>query len=538
MTGEALILAHDLGTSSDKAALVTARGEVVAVAVEKVATSFPRPTWAEQDPADWWRAVAATTRRVLEEGGARPAKVRALAFSSQMLGVVAVDGDGTVLRPAIIWLDSRAGDVAKRLARGGWPRVRLHGVKVSLRKLARWLRITGGGPSPVGKDPPWKLAWLREHEPDVWAATHKVLDCKDYLVHACTGVFVTSRDAANLTWAFDNRPGRMRWSPTLLKMLDLPLEKLPEVHASTDVVGGLLEGAAGELGLVAGTPVVCGCGDVAAAAVGSGAVREKATHVYVGTSGWVVAPLRKRTLHLGSFTGSICGADPDKYNFVAEKEVAGEAFEWFLRVAGSGERVVATTPGGGATPLELLDEEAAKSPPGAGGVMFFPWLFGERAPVDDDALRGAFFNLSLDDRHEHLARAVYEGVALNFRWGFAGFEAKRVNLPGDAVNAIGGGVKSNVFCQILADATGRTIRRVVDPQHAGARGTALVAAVGLGTYPDFDSLAPLFEFEATFEPNPRARRLYDVLFGHFLRFHAATKPLYRQVHLDRDLFAR
>ncbi|MHA1734687.1 MAG: xylulokinase [Promethearchaeota archaeon] len=531
VASEDLILTHDLGTSQDKGALVTTRGRVVASARESYPVSHPKPNWAEQDPEDWWGAVVETTRRVLEETGTTPERVKAVVFSCQMLGVIPVDGGGEPLRPAIIWLDSRAGESAKGFVQHGWPHIKLHGVKVSVRALVRWLRITGGGPSPVGKDPIWKVLWLRENEPDVWRETRKVLDVKDYLVHRCTGKFAMSRDSANLTWLFDTRPGHFKWHPKLLGQFNLTADLFPEVVPSTEVVGPLTERAAAELGLTTSTKVVCGSGDVAAATVGAGTVRENATHIYIGTSGWIVAPVTRRVLHIGSFTGSICHADPTKYIFVAEKETAGACVEWFLRTLGQQEAEEAERRG--VSPYDVLEEEARAAEPGSNNLMFFPWLFGERAPVDDDTVRGAFFNLSLDHDREHFARALFEGVALNFRFALKGFTARKVLGPGDPVNVIGGGALSDTWCQIIADATNHPVQRVEDPQQAGARGAALIAAVGLGYYRDFESLEPLFRVERRFTPDPGTRRVYDFLFQKFVEFYRANKTLFRDLNWFR-----
>lgn len=525
------ILAHDLGTSSNKGVLVDLEGRILATASAEYPVTHPHPNWAEQDPEDWWSAVVETTRAVLHETGTLPEQVAGMVFACQMLGVIPVDETGQALRPAIIWLDSRAGDEAKEFTGRGWPHYRIHGVKVNVWQLLRWLHITGGGPSPVGKDPVWKMAWIREHEPDVWARTHKLLDCKDYLVARCTGRVVMSRDSANLTWLYDTRPGHFQWHPKLLARVEIPVALLPEVVPCTEVVGTLTTAAAGELGLLPSTQVVCGSGDVAAASVGSGAVRAHATHVYVGTSGWIVAPVEKRLVDISTFTGSICSADPTKYIFIAEKETAGGCVEWFLRTIGRQE--VAEAEERGISPYEVLDEKAARVAPGADNLLFFPWLFGERAPIDDDTVRGAYFNLSLDHTRDHFVRALYEGVALNFRFGFQGFVRKKVNLPGDLVNIIGGGAKSDVWCQIIADATNRVVQRVRDPQAAGARGAGLIAAVGLGFYPSFEALEPLFEFDRRFEPIPAHREVYDFLYQRFTRFYELTKPLFRDLNWFR-----
>lgn len=477
-------LGFDVGTSGTKAVLVDATGTLRASASCTYALSHPVPHWAEQDPADWWQAVVTCTRRMLAGSGVAPEDVAALSFAGQMLGLVPVDATGNPTRPAISWLDNRADREAARLVR------RLGGRRV-LRTLA--------GAVFTGKDIVPKVAWLRVHEADVYARTHAFCDVTGYLVARATGQLRIDHTGAAATGLLDRR--RRRWSPLLARVAGFPLAKMPPVVPSTAVVGGLTAGAARDLGLPAGLPVAMGLADIASAAVGAGALGDGAAHVYLGTSSWLCVSLA-RPLDVGRHgMVSVPSAAPGMFIMIGESETAGACVDWLAGCLGMAA--------GEANTYRELNALAAAAPAGARGLLFAPWLFGERSPVGDTDVRGAFLNLDLQHRRADLARAVFEGVALNLRWLLDA--AARARVPCRELRAIGGGTRSDVWLQIIADVTGRPVRRVAHADAAGAIGCALVGAVAVGALPSVAAIADVIATEQTFTPDPVHAPVYERL---------------------------
>jgi len=507
--GQRYVISYDVGTGGSKAVLADLQGNIVSYRFEPYQTSYPRPNWAEQDPADWWRAVCSSTRRLLEGSGVRAESVIGLGFATQMLGVLPLDGAGHPLRPAIIWLDSRADEQARRLVR------RLGGERVVA-------RIAGAVPS--GKDVICKLMWLKEEEPQVWRQAQRIVDVNGYLVLRCTGNAVIDQTNAAATGLLDNKT--RDWSPLYARLLRIPLEKLPPVKRSIDVAGVLSEEAAEEMGLKPGTPVIGGMGDVPAAATGSGALGEGDAHIYVGTSGWLcISVSRPRSLSRYGIA-SIASADPRSFLLIGETETAGACLKWFAEQLATKDEWSQAQ--GEMGIFAVLDEAAAKVPPGSGKVIFNPWMFGERSPVTDTTLRGAFLNISLESRREDLLRSVYEGVAMNFRWlleavGGAGF-------PCPTVRAIGGGARSDLWMQIFADVTGHTVEAVEDSQEAGAVGCALAVAVALNVYRDYRELKKVVRVRRTFTPQQENRRVYDELFRAFRGSYRGLSGIYGRIN--------
>ncbi|MCU0270765.1 MAG: FGGY-family carbohydrate kinase [Acidimicrobiales bacterium] len=459
----ALFVGHDLGTGGDKAVLVDDRGRLLGSAFEPYPIEHLQPGWAEQDPRDFWEAVGATTRRVLDEAGAGPGDVRAVGFAAQMLTMVPVDRWGEPTRPAISWLDSRAEVEARRLVR------RLGGPRV-VAALA--------GAVPSGKDVLCKLAWLRAHEPDVVARTAAFCDATGFLVARATGALVADDTAAGATGLLDRRT--RTWDRRLALATRTPLRGLPPVRSCADVVGGLRPAAARDLGLRAGTPVVAGMGDVPAALVGSGAVRPGDVHVCLGTSGWVcvTTPTGRDLARHGVF--ALPAPQPGLFALVGEMETAGECLDWIATRLAEGDDHAR---------IGALLDEAGSVPAGSDGLLFLPWLYGERSPVTDTTLRGGFLNLSLEHTRAHLVRAVLEGVACNLRWTLEVLAA--AGHTGTTLRVIGGGARSDLWLQVLADATRRTVEVPAHPFAAGAMGAALTAAVGVGAVADYAAIADL-----------------------------------------------
>lgn len=506
MPGETYIIAHDVGTGGSKAALTDLEGNILASRFKPYDTSYPREHWAEQDTGDWWNAITGTTREVLDETKVDPARVAGIVYATQMIGVLPVDRGGNPLRPAIIWLDARAREQADKI----------------VRRLTKTILLAVAGGLPTGKDVIPKLMWLRQHEPDVYRETYKVLEVNSYLVQRSCGEFVYDYAAASGTGMFNFK--KKDWDPMLFKLFRLDPEKMPRVAASFDKAGGLKEASAEEMGLPAGIPVFCGTGDVPSATVGSGAVLDGQGHVYIGSSGWIAVTMPKAANDGRKGIVSIASADPERYLLLAETESAGACFKWFA------ENVAPELPDRGPTGdvYDYLNEVAATSEPGSHKLIFCPWMYGERSPIPDTTVRGGFINLSLDHTRGDIVRAVLEGVALHGRWMLEG--VRGCGFEDVVLRAIGGGAKSELWMQIYADALGVTVECVHEPQESGARGAALIAALGLGAHRDFASLSEAVKVTGVYTPREEYRKVYDEAFETFTEAYRSLKKLYERAN--------
>ena len=513
------ILAVDLGTSGVKVAITGVRGELVASAVERYPLHVVGGGGVEQDPADWWDAVLRGTRRVLGEGGVDPARVVGVGCSAQWSGTVPVDDRGRPLMRAVIWMDSRGAEQVRRITRG-FPAVQGYGVG----RLAAWVRRSGGAPAHSGKDTVAHILWIRDRLPDVYRRTHKFLEPRDWLNFQLTGRMASSPDAATLLWATDTRDvGAVRYDDHLLGLAGLDRDKLPDLVPSATVLGPLRPEAAAALGLPPTAQVVTGAPDIMASAIGAGTVADFDAHLYLGTSSWLVCHVPFRKTDLFHNLASVPSAIPGRYLLANEQETAGvclaELGSWlFPPEAGA-------PPG---DPYPAMLALAAEVPAGSDGLVFTPWLNGERTPVDDRTVRGGFFNQSLGVTRGHLVRAVLEGVACNSRWLLTYVE-RFVGRRLEAVTLVGGGARSELWCQVHADVLGRVVRQAADPVLATARGAALQASVALG-HLGWDEVAATVPIARTFEPDPAHRQVYDTLFPEFVNLYRSTRKLYARLN--------
>jgi xylulokinase len=520
---ETFVLAVDLGTGGPKVAVVSSSGGILASASMPVALRLLPHGGAEQDPQEWWTATCAAARRALEDCSVSPARIAAVGCTAQWSGTVAADRDGIPLRPAVIWMDSRGASAIRRQVRGG-----LSILGYDVRKLKRWIRLTGGAPGQSGKDPTAHILWLRESEPDVYAATYKFLEPVDWLNQRLTGRFSASFDSITAHWVTDNRRiAAIDYDPRLLQMAGLERAKLPDLVPPATMVGTLVSEAAEQLGLPAGLPVSTGSGDLHSAAVGSGAVADYAGHLYIGTSSWISCHLPDKKTDALHNVASIPAAVPGRYLVADEHETAGACLTFLAELLfgadGNGDEHSVS----GDT-YRQLDDLAAKVPAGSNGALFTPWLNGERSPVDDHTIRAGFHNLSLATSRSDLVRSVYEGVALNSRWLLGAVE-RFVGRRFDQLAFIGGGANSEVWSQIHADVTGRRIVGVAEPVLANVRGAGLLALLALGriTVGDIPSLV---ETGRMFEPDPANDAVYDELFGEFVNLYKQTKQIHRRLN--------
>ncbi|HET9934409.1 MAG TPA: FGGY-family carbohydrate kinase [Polyangiaceae bacterium] len=518
------VLAWDLGTSGAKVGIVAPSGVVLGTEFEPVGLSLSNGG-AEQSPDEWWKALVLATRRLLAREMVPTQSIAAVGVTAQWSGTVMVDAQGRALGNAVIWMDTRGAPAVKRLT-GGFPEVQGY----ALHRLWRWMRLTGGAPTHAGKDPIGHILWLREARPELYARTHKFLEPKDYLISRLTGRFTATFDSIAMHWVTDNRdPRHIDYDAGLLDLVGLEQKQLPELCGAPDIVGTLLPGCAEELGLDASVVVVGGAADVHSGAIGAGTTRDFATHLYVGTSSWISCHLSAKKTDVLHNMAALPAAIPGRYLLLNAQETAGACLTHVADNLLFADDELGTP----APPnvFELFDRVAARAPAGSGRLLFLPWLYGERTPVEDARLRGGFVNYSLEHRRSHVLRSVLEGVAYNARWLFGHVE-RFVAKSIPELRFIGGGANSNLWCQIFADVLGREIARVDAPRSSNLRGAGLIAFVGLGEF-DFDEVAERVPVERRFEPKPELRALYDELFAEFLELHDKNRGILRR--LNRDL---
>ncbi|MCK6576734.1 MAG: FGGY-family carbohydrate kinase [Anaerolineae bacterium] len=526
-----LILVHDVGTTSSKSCLYRLGGslEIVETALEEYPLYVLDNGGIEQDPDQWWGAICRGTHRVLRQAQVAPEAVQGMAFCAQMQGFIPVDASGTALCRAMSYMDTRGTAQRRRYLGDGL--IKIEGMNAV--KLLNALRITGGA-SASAKDPVWKYLWLRDERPDLFDAMHCWMDVKDYMVMRCTGEFTFGCDTAHATFLFDTRPGRLSWHHGLCRTYDVNPDHLPPVVRATDPVGGLTAVAAEALGLPVGLPVFGGGGDVTLIALGSGSLETNSTHIYIGTSGWVCAAVDRRMTDINGMVASILAAVPGRYNYISEQETSGRCLQWIrdhLALDEIGvyleQRTIADREEEYRSLYAYLGKVVEQTPPGAGGVIFTPWLHGNRSPFEDPYARGIFFNINLQTGKRDLIRAVLEGDAYHKRWMLETVEKK---IPRrEVVRFVGGGARSDTWGQILADVTGRVIEVIERPENAGAAGAALVCGVGLGAI-RFEDVPRIVRVARTFTPRPQVHALYDRQYAVFRQLHQQNKRLFRQLN--------
>ncbi|GIE95521.1 xylulokinase [Paractinoplanes rishiriensis] len=527
MPQPAQVLAIDLGTSGMKAALVAADGTVTGWAERAVPLEVLPGGGAEQDPLAWWDALGEV---VAELGRRHPEHLRAvttICSSTQGEGTIAVDADGNPLTRCISWLDMRgAGHLRRQF--GGFPAYR----GFAVRKIARWLRLTGGMPSGTGKDPAAHMLLIRDTMPDVYRRTRTFLNVLDWINLKLTGRTVATVDSILTSWVTDNRRiNRISYAPSLVAASGIDGDKLPPIVACTEVIGTLSADAAVHLGLPPTIRVVAGAIDNTAAAIGAGTVRDHEPHLYLGTSSWIAAHVPYKKTDVLAGIASVPCALPDRYLMTALQATAGANLTWLrdkvveyddpLLSAGRVSRDEGSI-------FDAFDKIIPAVPPGANGVLYTPWLYGERAPVDDPNLRAAFLNISLDTTRSDLLRAVFEGVALNTRW-LTGAVNRFLDTRVSSLVITGGAARSDSWCQIFADVLDVEIRRDANPVAVNARGAGWIGAVGAGLI-DFADLPGLARNDHVFEPDPARRATYDEIYGVYQDLHKRLAPVYRRLN--------
>ncbi|MGE5071828.1 MAG: xylulokinase [Anaerolineae bacterium] len=522
----AFILAIDLGTSGPKVALFSTRGELVDSEFEPNTLQLLPDGGAEQSADEWWRAIDVAVKRLLARGRVPNEQIIAIGTTGQWSTTVALDEAGNALGPAVSWMDTRGAPYVRRLMDGIFKVS-----EYSLPKLLRWLDRTAGVPGMAGKDSIAHILYLKDRQPDLYRRTYKFLEAFDYVGFRLTGCMAASFDSITLCWLTDNRYiSNICYDDGLVKSSCIDRAKLPDLKPADAVLGNLLPDIAREWGLRPDVQVVMGSPDTHSAAIGSGAVRDFDCHFYIGTSSWLVCHIPFKKTDLATSQASLPSAIPGHYILVDSQECAGICLQYLRDNLLFHEDLLPTGPKP-ENAYQLFDQIVAQVPAGSGRLIFTPWLYGERAPIDDRNVRGVFFNQSLETTRKEMIRAVYEGIAYNARWLLKSAEPflkRRV----EAINMVGGGARSDIWCQIHADVLDRPIRQMKDPIQANVRGAALLASAALGhiTYDEIPECVPVAQ---TFTPNPAHRRIYDELFGEFVAIYKNNRKSFARLNAIR-----
>lgn len=516
------LLAIDMGTSSAKAAVVAADGTLAGAATRPIETRHLPGGGAEQDPEQWWDAVCAAGREAVERSRVPPERVIAVRCTTQWAVTVAVNAEGEAISPAISWMDTRGGPYVRRLV-DGFPRVSGYG----LRRLARWIRITGGVPVRAGFDGLGHLLHLKHERPDVYADASTFLEPMDYLNLRLCGRAAASFGTVYPYWLTDNRDvSDVRYDPVLVEWAGVDPAKLPELLPVDAVVGGLTGQAGARLGLDPATRVLTGLSDAQAATVGAGIVEPRRGYFSIGTTSWLSCLVDAKKTDLRHLIATMPAGLPGRHLVVAEQGPAGRCLE-FLRdsvlydAAGADDRPPEDA-------FERFEGMAASVAPGSDGLIFTPWLAGVAAPSEDPLTRSAFFNQSLQTTRAHYVRAVMEGVAHNLRW-LRDHVQRFARADFDRLTFIGGAALSPTWCQILADVLDCEIARVADPRHANAAGVALAGFAALGEI-EVAEIPAAVRIAAVHSPDRAAARTYDAAFEQFLRLYRRNRRVYRALN--------
>lgn len=499
------LLGIDVSTTATKALVIDDKGNVITVASDEYEFFTPRPLWAEQNPADWWRACVNVIRRVLEKIPAR--EIAGIGLTGQMHGLVLLDAEGNVLRPCIMWNDQRTGAQCAQITE------RAGGIHNLLQLI--------GNPVLPGFTAP-KILWVRENEPEVYARAAHVLLPKDYLRYKLTGVYATEPSDASGMALLD--VAKRNWSDELLKALDIPRAWLPDVYESPVVSAKISASAAHETGLLEGTPVVGGGGDQAAQAVGTGIVQEGIVSATLGTSGVVFASSDSYRLEPNGLLHAFCHAAPNKWHLMGVMLSAAGSFRWFRDALGQAEIEMAKAEQRDV--YDVLTAEAAHAPAGCEGLIFLPYLSGERTPYPDPDARGVYFGLTLRHGKPHMVRATLEGVAYGLRDSLELMRALGLNIT--QVRASGGGARSALWRQILADVFDSEIA-LVNITEGAAYGAALLAGVGSGVYASVeDACAQTIRITDSVKQG-RDVRVYDDYYQVYRALYPALKEQFKTV---------
>jgi xylulokinase len=493
------LLGIDVGTGGTRAVLIDSRGRVISSATaEHAPMSSPRIGWAEQSPEDWWRAACQAIRECLAKSSSSAQEVSAIGLTGQMHGLVLLDAQDHVVRPAIIWCDQRTGEECQEITK-----------QVGAQRL---IELTAN-PALTGFTLP-KIWWVRRHEPELWARVRSLMLPKDYIRFRLTGARAIDVADASGTLMFD--VVHRRWSQPMLEISRLDKALLPKVYESPEISGRMHEEGARSSGLRPGIPVAAGAGDQAAGAVGMGIVKPGAVSATIGTSGVVFAATSTPVLEPKGRIHTFCHAIPNRWHVMGVTQGAGLSLRWFRDQFGAGKD-------DGRDPYDRLVDEAAKTPPGADGLLWAPYLMGERTPHLDPNARGALVGITAQHTRAHVIRAILEGVAFSLRDTLTLF--REIGVPIESIRLGGGGARSPLWQQIQADIYGMPVE-LIEADEGGAYGAALLAGVGTGNWPSVElACETSVRVAKRVEPNPKTAELMNLQYAEYRKLYPALQGI-------------
>lgn len=500
------IIAHDVGTQSNKAVLIGTDGSVYNSSEEKFEIEFPRPGWVEQDPKDYWKAICITTNRVIAKLEQED-KVLAMVFSTQAMGIIPMDKKGKLLHNNISWVDARAHKQAKKLMN---------------RFLGKSIFKKMTGIELSSKDVIPKIMWIKEELPEVYNNTYKFLDVNGYLKYKCTDRMVAEWSGA-CSYGFNL--DKKDWERLLFKIAGIDVRKLPDLVRSTDLIGTLTERAAQELGLSTDVKIFGGCDDTQSAAMGSGQIGHNQAHIYLGSSAWVgISNQKNRKFKHG--VASLQSADPKATLLVGITESAGVNVEWAMNKLYKKEKEQ------GDDIYELMEKEVSKIPAGSDNLLFTPWFQGERTPITDTTVRSTIFNLSLEHNRGHIMSALLEGIGYNLKWTLNNIR-RDYRITINEITVIGGGSQNDAWMQSLSDILQIKLNITKNPKMGGAIGSAMTAFVGLGLETDFSRIKEFNGISKSFVPRKDYKDIYHDMFENYKVLYYSLKKAYHSINYKR-----
>ncbi len=526
------IIAYDIGTTGVKTCLFEISNKITLIqsAMEGYDLIVLENGGVEQDPEHWWKAMCHTTEIVMNSSNIKKENISGISFCAQMQAVVMIDKNGIPIRRAMSYMDNRAEEEMKKGIMSGFKVAGLNAYK-----LLKSILISGAVSASV-KDPVWKYKWVENNEPEIFSKLFKWLDVKDFLVSKACGEFLMSEDSAFATLLYDTRKGKKQFSQELCNLMGVNINHLPNVCKSTDKVGTLTEKTAKELCLTPNIPVFSGGGDASLIGIGAGAVEEGEAHIYMGTSGWVSVVVKKQKLDIKNMIASIVGANPNFYYYFAELETAGKCLEWVkdhlaldeIGLFLEGKEVWKDSESKYKDLYDFMMDSVKDVPAGSNGVIFTPWLHGNRCPFEDHNARGMFFNIGLETGKTEMIHSVIEGICYHLRWQLEAIETNVKTKP--VIKLVGGGALSPLTCQILSDMLGREIETVNNPQDVGAVGAAITAAVGLGVIDSIVSSKELISPNRKYVPNINNTEVYNKFFPVFKSLYKNNKKAFHTLN--------
>jgi xylulokinase len=491
----------DVGTTGVKTLLINRQGKVTASSTAEYPLDTPRPGWAEQSPADWWVATQKSICNVIKKSKLTGKDIKGIGLTGQMHGAVFMDKNNKVIHPAILWCDQRTAEECEEITEKAG-KEKIHDIT--------------SNPVLTGFQAP-KIIWLRKNRPEIYNKVTHILLPKDYIRFCLTGEFATDVSDASGTSLFDVK--QRKWSKELLKILEIPESFLPQSYESTEITGKISEKVSDTTGLEKETPVVAGGGDQAAGAVGNGIVEEGLVSVSLGTSGVVFAHSEKIMADKKGRLHTFCHAVPGKWHLMGVMLSAGGSFRW-LRDTLCREEIKEAEKSA-TDPYTVMTAKAKTVPAGSEGLLFLPYLSGERCPYPDPNARGVFFGLSLKHSKQHIIRAVMEGVTFGLKDSLE--IMNKMGLKSDKIRISGGGGKSNLWCQMISDIFNKKTVRL-NSEEGPSYGAAILAGVGIKYYQDVNSACrKLLKETELFKPKEKNVKIYKDAYKLYGNLYPALK---------------